>query len=97
MDTYCEDVCSVTREWVYDKEKPHLRDRISVKCISEHSTPVKLRKLEETLHPQPDDTIVIHRLLDWMNRVDIASQHGSPRPPFLQLEGDSLLPDESTL
>ena len=94
---FFEDACSVTRECVYEKEKPHLRDRITVKFISEHSTPVKHRKLEETLNPQPDATVVIHRLLGWMDRVDVATQHGSPRPPFQTPEGDAIFPDESSL
>ena len=97
VDKFLEDACSVTREWVYDKDKPHLRDRITVKFISEHSTPVKHRKLEETLNPQPDATVVIHKLLSWMDRVDIASQHGSARPLFQTPEGDAIFPDESSL
>ena len=31
VDKYFEDVCSVTREWVYNREAPRLRDRIKVK------------------------------------------------------------------
>ena len=70
VDKYFEDACSVTREWVYDKEKPLLKDRIQVKFNNKHTTPVKHRKLEEVLNPQPDATVVIHRLLDYMDRVD---------------------------
>ena len=30
VDKYFEDACSVTREWVYDKEKALLKDRIQI-------------------------------------------------------------------
>ena len=97
VDKYYEDACSVTREWVYDKDRPSLKDRIQRKFNSEHSIPVKHRKLEEVLNPQKDATVVVHRLLDWMDRVDTASQHGRARPPFQTPEGDAIFPDESTL
>ena len=50
-DKYFEDACSVTREWVYDREAPRLLDRIKVKFNSEHALPVKLKALDEILNP----------------------------------------------
>ena len=97
VDKYFRGACSVTREWVYDKEKPLLKDRIQVKFNNEHTTPVKHRKLEEVLNPQPDATVVIHRLLDYMNRVDVATQQGRARPPFKTLEGVDIFPPEDEL
>ena len=97
VDRYFEDCCSVTREWLYDKDKPLLKDRIQVTFNNEHTTPVKHRKLEEVLHPQPDATVVIHRLLDWMDRVDVASQQGNARLPFNTPEGEDIFPPEDEL
>ena len=97
VDKYFEDVCSVTREWVYDKDAPRLKDRIKVKFNNEHSTPVKLRQIEEILNPQPDAQVVFHRLLDWMDRVDLASQSGSARPAFQTPDGEDIFPPEEEL
>ena len=83
----------MTREWVYDREAPRLRDRIKVKFNSQHALPVKLKTLEEILNPQPDAQVVIHRLLDWMDRVDLATQTGDPRPLFQTADGDDIFPD----
>ena len=93
VDKYFEDACSVTREWVYDREAPRLRDRIKVKFNSEHALPVKLKALDEILNPQPDAQVVIHRLLDFMDRVDLATQTGDPRPPFKTTDGEDIFPD----
>ena len=87
----------MTREWVYDKDKPLLKHRIQVKFNNEHTTPVKHRKLEDVLNPQPDATVVIHRLLDYMDRVDVATQQGRERPPFKTLEGEDIFPPEDEL
>ena len=67
----------MTREWLYDREAPRLRDRIKVKFNNEHALPVKLKALDEILNPQPEAQVVIHRLLDWMGRVDVATQTGA--------------------
>ena len=93
VDKYFEDACSVTREWVYDRDAPRLRDRVKVKFNNEHALPVKLKTLEEILNPQPDAQVVIHRLLDWMDRVDLATQTGDPRPLFQTADGDDIFPD----
>ena len=93
VDRYFEDICSVTREWTYDADAPRLKDRVKVKFNSEHAIPVKLKALEEILSPQPDATVVIHRVLDWMGRVDLASQNGQPRPAFRTLDGENIFPE----
>ena len=93
IDKYFEDSCSVTREWTYDAAAPRLRDRVRVKFNNEHAIPVKLKKLEEILNPQPDATVVIYRVLDWMDRVDMASQTGEPRPVFQTLDGQIIFPE----
>ena len=40
---------------------------------------------------------MIHKPLSWMDRVDVASQHGNARPPFQTLEGDGIFPPEDEL
>ena len=37
---------------------------------------------------------VIHSLLDWIDRVDFASQCGMAPPPFQTPDGESIYPDE---
>ena len=56
-----------------------------------------ISKLEDVLNPQPDATVVIHRLLSWMDRVDVASQHGNARPLFQTPEGGDIFPPEEEL
>ena len=94
VDKYFEDACSVTGEWVYHKDASRLRDRLQVKFSNEHSTPVKLRRLEDILNPQPDAQVVIRRLLDWMDRVDLASQSGGARPAFQTPDGGDIFPPD---
>ena len=94
VDKYFEDACSVTREWVYNRDAPRLRDRVKVKFNNEHALPVKLKTLEEILNPQPDAQVVIHRLLDWMDRVDLATQTGDSRPLFQTADGDDIFPED---
>ena len=37
--------------------------------------------------------VVIQRLLDWIDRCDIAMQSGLPKPPFQTITGESIFPD----
>ena len=92
VDKYFEDACSVTREWVYDRQGPRLRDRFKVKFNNEQAIPVKLKSVEDIINPQPDAQVVIHRLLGWMDRIDSASQTGASRPPFRTIDGGEILP-----
>ena len=96
MDNYFEDAQSVTRKWVYDREAPRPRDRIKVKFNSEHALPVKMKALDELLYPKPGAQVVIHRLLDWMDRIDLATQTGDPRPPFKTTDGKDIFPDSDS-
>ena len=41
----------------------------------------------------PRAAAVFHRLLDWIDAVDIASQCGDPRPPFATPAGDPIFPE----
>ncbi len=56
--------------------------RIKPRRKSEKLVSVKWRDLDEILNPQPRAQQVIHRLLNWIERVDRASRTGTPRPAF---------------
>jgi len=84
----------VTCEWVYTPGDGEIRDRLRPKFISEHTVPVRARKLAEILNPQPRASIVIRKLLDWIDRVDVASQRGEPRPPFATSTGGPIFPED---
>ena len=43
---------------------------------------------------QPDASVVIARLLDWIDRVDAASSAGTVRPLFTTLSGEPIFPGE---
>ncbi len=75
-------VVSVTNEWVYTPGPGPVGDRITQRRISERTIPLKHRTLAEVLDPQPRASAVIHRLLDWIDSCDMASQRGEARPPF---------------
>ena len=83
---------SVTNEWTYDSD-----NGLQQKRSSERTIPIKHRTVAETLDPQPRASVVFKRLLDWIDRVDEASQVGGPRPPFQTPEGDAIFPDQEKL
>ena len=94
VEEYFTRACSVTREWVYDPAPARLKDRIKQRFCSEHSIPLKFRTLAEVLNPQPEATAVMKRLLDWIDRVDRASQTGAPKPAFQTEDGHAIFPDD---
>ena len=94
VEEYFTRACSVTREWVYDPAPARLKDRIKPRFSNERSIPPKFRTLAEVLNPQPDATAVIKRLLDWIDRVDRASQTGAPKPEFKTEDGQPIFPDD---
>ena len=67
---------------------------MKLRVIKETSVPVKLKELWEVIDAQPKALAVIKRLLDWISRVDLASQQGFPRPAFKTVEGDPIFPPE---
>ena len=52
------------------------------------------RTLEENLNPQPLASTVIHRLLDWIDRVDEASIEHLAKPNFATKGGEPIFPEE---
>ena len=86
---------TVTNEWVYSPTgEGSIRDRLKLRVMKETSVPVKHKELWEVIDAQPRALAVIKRLLDWISRVDLASQQGIPRPAFKTVEGDPIFPPE---
>ena len=52
------------------------------------------RTLAEILDPQPEASVVIKRLLDWIDWADQNSQAGLPKPPFETEDGEPIFPEE---
>ena len=88
--------CDVTREFVYDPTAEDVRDRIKPRFQSQKLLPVKNRSLEEILDPQPKCSKVLKDLLLWIDRVDIASTRGEPRPSCKRLDGGDIFPAEGS-
>ena len=86
---------SVSKDWVYvpDASLPVV-DRIQPRKKQQKLISVKWRKLEEVLNPQPEAQRVMHKLLDWIERVDKASTTGAPRPAFVTIDGGPIFPED---
>ena len=85
----------VTKEFEYVPGAAALCDRIRPVFKGERTTQIRHKDFGEILIPQPRATAVYRRLLDWIDRVDTASQvPGAPRPAFLTAQGDCIFPDE---
>lgn len=65
-----------------------------MRSTSERMVPLKHKMLAEILNPMAEATEVIARLLDFIDRVDVASQAGAPRPPFETVDGGSIFPED---
>ena len=85
---------TVTGEWVCASENKPWSERIQPRFLEERTIPLKRKNLGEILNPQPQAACVIQNLLDWIDRVDLASQSGTPRPAFETAEGQCIFPDE---
>ena len=92
IDATFEKACKVTGEWVYKRKSGSIIERITPVRMCEQTIPLKHRSMVEILNPQPQASTVIHDLLDWIDRVDIASQHRLPRPAFATIEGNDIFP-----
>ena len=87
IDTFirCTDV---SREWEYKAGSKSFVQRY----IRERQVPMTHKTLDEILNPQPIAGRVFLRLLDYIDRVDIASKNGSPRPKFIGDDGEPIFP-----
>ena len=47
----------------------------------------------ECLNPQPEAHVVFQRVLDWIDRCDVASQTGAPKPEFQTTGGEPIFPE----
>ena len=80
-------------EWTYDGSAHLLRDRFKQKYTSARAISLKFRTVAEVLNPQPEATIVIQKLLRWIELVDLASRCGGPKPPFCDEAGGAIFPE----
>ena len=46
------------------------------------------------LNPQPQAAAVFAKLLEWMDRADLASQGGDARPAFRAADGSTIFPED---
>ena len=94
VDTCFKRAASVTDEWSYSLGDEPVSSRIQPKWSPARKIPIRLRTLAEILDPQPRASVVIRGLLSWIDRADIASQRGGPRPAFSTPTGEHIFPDE---
>ena len=94
VDAFFEKACQVTADWKYDRCKARLVDRIEQKFSNERMVPLRFRSLAECLNPQPEAHVVFQRLLDWIDRCDVASQTGAPKPAFQTIDGEPIFPED---
>jgi len=84
---------TVTNDFVYHPGPPDLRDRFTPRFVKERTVHIVARELHEMLNPQPRAAAVMHRLLDWIERADLASQRGEAKPPFATAQGEPIFPE----
>ena len=94
VDAFFEKACQVTADWKYDRCKARLVDRIEQKFSNERMVPLRFRTLAECLNPQPEAHVVFQRLLDWIDRCDVASQTGAPKPSFQTVNHEPIFPED---
>lgn len=85
---------TVTNDFVYRPGPRDLRDRFTPRFVKERTIPVVARELKQMLDPQPRAAEVMHRLLDWIERADLASQRGEAKPPFATVQGEPIFPGD---
>ena len=95
VDAFFEKACQVTADWKYERSMAKVVDRIQQKFCNERTVPLKFRTLAEVLNPQPEAHVVFQRLLDWIDRCDVASQTaGEPKPSFQTADGEPIFPED---
>jgi len=95
IDEVFQRACCICNEFDYDPcRRGAVQDRFYRKFHKERTVPVTWRDVGETLNPQQSASVVIHRLLAWIDRCDAASQNGCPRPQFQAEDGAAIFPPE---
>ena len=88
----------VTDEWEYTGASSgkdpcdNVRSRLKPKFVEERRVKLVLSSLREMLMPQREAAVVLHGVLEWMDRVDVAAQRGDARPDALRRDGKPLFP-----
>ena len=86
---------TVTNEWIYiPTTDGDIRNNLAKRVIKERSVQVELKNLDDVINAQPEAMKVMNSLLDWISRVDLASQHGRPRPAFADAKGEPIFPPQ---
>ena len=85
-----EKCARVSGEWAYREGVPY--GYFQQEYQKHRSIPMKHKTLQEALVPQPAASEVFEKLLDWIDRVDLASQNGRQRPPFIHVDGSNIFP-----
>jgi len=93
----CRRCVQVTNEWTYSPEPHNILNRFKPMFVKERTIPIVHRTLSENLNPQPQAAAVIHRLLDWIDRVDEAVMINKRRPAFATMQGEPIFPEEGEL
>ena len=90
--------CAVTGEWQYRDGVPGadpwigVFERLHRVREQEARVPLQLRTLAGMLSPQPKAEAVFKKLLDWMDRADVASLSKAARLEFLAADGSDIFP-----
>jgi len=86
---------TVTNEFEYVEGRERIKDRIQPRTIDAKLVPVKNRKLADILNPQPKCSMVLHKLLEWIDLCDKASQAGEEeKPPCIDENGEDIVPSD---
>ena len=100
VESCLRQAAKVTGEWEYSPAPPgtapttDVRSRLTPKVVRETTVPRRLRPLREILNPQPRTAAVLHRLLDWIDRADLAAREGAEPPEFAAPDGTPILPED---
>ena len=94
-DAFFKKCTEVSKEWEFDNGSQYAKpicERFSRRRMSERTVPMVHKTLKEVLNPQPIASEVLLRLLKFIDRVDVCSQNGEPRPEFTTEDGSKIFP-----
>ena len=99
VDTCFHFAAAVTDDWCYKRAKAgedpcnNVAARFTTKREGARRVPLRAKTLAQILNPQPETADVLHGLLDWIQRADLAAQRGDPRPDIQRADGAPLFPN----
>ena len=100
VDDLFKQAASVTDEWIYEQGKSgadpatRVRSRLRPRYEERRRVPLRLASVAQILNPQPETARVLHGLLEWIARADVAAQSGDPRPDLRRADGQPLFPED---